>query len=171
MTPGFLADVDTTGSHCATCTCFDGPLTVADVRKRKKKRSGGGIKRTSKDAKWSDAVRERAGWQCQFINRVGEPIKEYRCERSIENGLDKRGLHAAHCYGRRCSLCTTGSSKPHYCARLDLDDGLAMCWPHHTEIDSDRALKHAIFRWWLGDERFDALASRAHAKRNRDVKP
>ena len=129
--------------HCKTCKCFA----------PKKKRSGTGIKRTSADAKWSKMILDRAERRCEFIfdTTLFEQALN-RCGKQPAPG----GLHAAHCFGRAIKA-----------TRLDPDNGLAMCWPHHREIDANRPLKHAIFTWWLGQERFDALAERARGKRGR----
>jgi len=122
--------------------------------KPKKKRSG--LKRDSADARWSKMVRERAGMRCQFVEDVPAFGTVVLCEAEVGRGLAPQGLHAAHCF-------TRGNPR----TRTDPDNGLAMCFPHHRAIDGDKSLKFFVFRYWLGEERFDALASRAHAKRNR----
>jgi hypothetical protein len=102
-------------------------------------------------------VRERAGMRCQFLGVVaGRLDARTRCKASVENGLAPQGLHAAHCF-------TRGNPR----TRLDPDNGLAMCWPHHREIDGDKSLRYAIFTWWLGQERFDQLQAKANFKRDR----
>ena len=140
--------------HCRSCTCF---------KPRPKRRSG--LKRDSKDAAWSKMVRERAGLRCQFVNlamprsaaaTVTTSSVPVRCEAEVGRGLAPQGLHAAHCF-------TRGNPR----TRLDPDNGLAMCWPHHRAIDADKSLKFFVFRSWLGEDRFDALQAKANAKRDR----
>jgi hypothetical protein len=140
-----------TEKHCKTCKCFA----------PKKKRSG--LKRDSADARWSKMVRERAGFRCQFVGYGvlnSTASVPGRCSMALDNGLAPQGLHAAHCF-------TRGNPR----TRTDPDNGLAMCWPHHRAIDGDKSLKFFVFRYWLGEERFDALQAKANAKRNRDAKP
>lgn len=134
--------------HCATCKCGQ----------PKKKRSGTGIKRTSADDKWSKEVRARDGYTCQWpgCGKVYEP--------------NSQGLHAAHCFGRRCGTCTGsrgGWKKPHECARLDLGNGLALCWPHHTYADQHTNEKYDLFLQVLGRSRFNALSAKARGRRDR----
>ncbi len=130
--------------HCVTCRCGQ----------TKKRRSG--LKRDSKDAAWSKMVRERAGMRCQYVNWTLGTHGSHRCRAEVGKGLAPQGLHAAHCF-------TRGNPR----TRLDPDNGLAMCWPHHREIDGDKSLRYAIFTWWLGAAAFDALQARANAKRDR----
>lgn len=134
--------------HCRTCRCFA----------PKKKRSGGGIKRTSADRRWSIEVRTRDDWTCQFPG----------CGRRYPDNIGQ--VDAAHCFGRACKVCTStrgGSNKPHDCTRLALENGLTMCRPHHEYIDSHTTEKYELFRQILGDERFDALSARAKGRRDR----
>ncbi len=133
-----------------------------------KRRSG--LKRDAADARWSKMVRERAGMRCQFMAasmvRPGFRVEDsslgqlnaddFRCSAEVGRGLAPQGLHAAHCF-------TRGNPR----TRLDPDNGLAMCFPHHREIDSNKALKFAIFTWWLGESAFDALQAKANARRDR----
>jgi len=100
------------------------------------------VKRSQADIRFSRQIRERDQWTCQ------------RCkQRHAENS---RGLHCAHMFTRR-----TGAT------RFDPDNACALCYGCHQYLDSHPAEKLAFFRALLGDERFDALASRAHAKRDR----
>jgi hypothetical protein len=106
-------------------------------------------------------VRERADYRCQFwLGLIGDGFEATAANAQCANTFEtnSQGLHAAHCFGRAIKA-----------TRTDPDNGLAMCWPHHRAIDSDKTLKYAIFRMWLGDERFDALSDRARAKRDRKV--
>ncbi|HXJ63545.1 MAG TPA: hypothetical protein VNN79_07305 [Actinomycetota bacterium] len=120
-----------------------------------KRRSG--LKRDSKDAAWSKMVRERAGFRCQFVPWAPDIVAaELRCTAEVGKGLNAQGLHAAHCFGR-------GNSR----TRLDPDNGLALCWPHHRQVDGEKAMRYWLFRYWLGDERFDELQAKANAKRDR----
>ena len=111
----------------------------------KKKRSGG-IKRSGSDILFSRSIRERDGWTCQRCGSVYEPPTS--------------ALHCAHMFSRRTKA-----------TRWDKDNACALCFGCHQYLDSHPNEKLAFFRERLGDEAFDALASRAHAKRNRDVKP
>jgi hypothetical protein len=51
--------------------------------------------------------------------------------------------------------------------RVDPDNAMALCTGCHFEMDTHPWMKEALFRSELGDERFDALAARAHGKRDR----
>ena len=99
-------------------------------------------------------VRERADMRCQFFLSDGE-----RCPAEVGRGLAAQGLHAAHCFGR-------GNPR----TRLDPDNGLALCWPHHREVDGDKSLRYWLFTRWIGDDRFIALEAKAHARRDRSVR-
>jgi hypothetical protein len=107
-------------------------------------------------------VRERAGMRCQYVDvpdfddHMTWPLADFRCPAEVGKGLAPQGLHAAHCF-------TRGNPR----TRTDPDNGLAMCWPHHREIDGDKSLRYAIFTWWLGQEAFNELQSRANARRDR----
>ena len=134
------------------------------LKPRPKRRSG--LKRDSKDAAWSKMVRERASLRCQFVEPIYSKETERndghqwmattRCHQEVGRGLAPQGLHAAHCF-------TRGNPR----TRLDPDNGLAMCWPHHRAIDADKSLKFFVFRYWLGPDGFDALQAKANAKRDR----
>jgi len=111
-----------------------------------------GIKVTPKDRALSEWVRYlRDDGVCQ------------RCGSSPRPG----GLHAAHMFGRACKKCTTPKPKPHDCTRLDPDNLLSLCYGCHSEMDQHPEAKAALFRSVIGDERFDALAARAHGRRDR----
>lgn len=101
-----------------------------------------GIKRTPADVKFSRAIRERDGWMCR------------RCGSQHVPG--SRGLHAAHCFTRR-----TGAT------RTDPENALALCYGCHQYIDSHKEAKTRLWVAWLGEERYDALAARAHERRDR----
>lgn len=88
-------------------------------------------------------IRERAHWTCE------------RCGRFMEH--DPEHLDCAHMFGRG-----TGRT------RFDRDNAVALCRPGcHDYLDSHPNEKEAFFREVLGDERFDALAARAHGRRDR----
>src|SRR4249920_2098539 len=101
---------------------------------------GTGIKRTAADARLSSQVRARDGWRCK------------RCGSAPNRG----GLHAAHMFTRRTQA-----------TRLDPDNLLSLCFGLHQYLDSHPVEKEAFWRAEIGDERFDALAARAHGKRDR----
>lgn len=99
-----------------------------------------GIRRTAADARFSTQIRERDGWRCK------------RCGSQPRPG----GLHSAHYFTRR-----TGAT------RLDPDNALALCYGCHQYLDSHPDEKEVFWRSVIGDKRFDALAARAHGKRDR----
>jgi predicted restriction endonuclease len=101
-----------------------------------------GIKRTRADAEFSKAVRVRDRWMCQ------------RC--GVHYMPPTRALHCAHYFTRRTQV-----------TRLDLDNALALCYGCHQYLDSHPVEKEAFWRQAIGDERFDALAARAHGRRDR----
>lgn len=95
-----------------------------------------GIKRTAEDRRLSRAVRERAGWRCE------------RC--GAQHSPSSTGLHAAHMFTRRTKA-----------TRLDPDNLAALCYGCHQYLDSHPGEKEAWWRKRLGDERFEALRTRA----------
>jgi hypothetical protein len=113
-----------------------------------------GIKRTAADKRFSLMIRERDNWTCQRCGAMKVP----------NSGPT---LHCAHGFTRRCSLCTTGSRKPHYCVRLDPDAALALCYGCHQWVDSHADDKRDLWVSKLGVERYEALAARAHGRRDR----
>jgi hypothetical protein len=98
------------------------------------------IRRTAADARFSHQIRARDGWRCK------------RCHTEPKPG----GLHSAHHFTRR-----TGAT------RFDPDNALALCYGCHQYLDSHPYEKEAFWRAEIGDERFDALAARAHGRRDR----
>jgi hypothetical protein len=138
---------DAENPHCRSCRCF----------KPKPKRSGG-IKRTSADIQWSRAVRLRDDYTCQYPE----------CGRRFPDDIGQ--VDAAHCFGRTCKVCTgkrQGWRTPHGCTRLELDNGVTLCRPHHMWMDQHTTEKYAFFRERLGDEAFDALEAKAKSRRDR----
>jgi uncharacterized OB-fold protein len=101
-----------------------------------------GIRRTAADARFSDQVRKRDGWTCKRCSVVYIP--------------PTRALQCAHMFSRKIRA-----------TRVDPDNALALCTGCHFEMDTHPWAKEVLFRSVLGDERFDALAARAHGKRNR----
>ena len=117
-----------------------------------------GIKITPADRVFSLQIRSRDHWTCR------------RCEKVYV--YPTNALQCAHMFSRRCSRCTAkrprGQASPeHECTRLDPDNALALCAGCHTYLDSNPWEKEAFWRSEIGDERFDALAARAHGKRDR----
>ena len=100
------------------------------------------IRRTPADAEFSKAVRARDKWTCQ------------RC--GVHYMPPTRALHCAHMFTRRTQA-----------TRHDMDNAMALCYGCHQHVDSHPTEKEILFRNALGAERFDALAARAHAKRDR----
>jgi len=99
-----------------------------------------GIRRDAADARFSSQIRARDGWRCQ------------RCRSNPRPG----GLHCAHHFTRRTKA-----------TRFDPDNALALCYGCHQYLDSHPVEKEAFWRAEIGDERFDALAARAHGRRDR----
>lgn len=103
-----------------------------------------GIRRDAADARFSRMIRERDNFTCQ------------RCgKQHAENSM---GLHAAHMFTRRIKA-----------TRLDPDNCCSLCFGCHQHLDSHPEEKMAFFRARLGDEKFDALQARAHARRDREL--
>jgi hypothetical protein len=105
-----------------------------------KRRSG--LKRDAADIRFSRMIRERDRWTCQRCGKVYDP--------------SSMGLHAMHMFSRRIKA-----------TRLDPENACAGCYGCHQYLDSHPNEKLAFFRERLGDERFDALSARAHARRSR----
>ena len=101
-----------------------------------------GIKITAADRRFSLQIRERDGFRCM------------RCGSMPASG----GLHCAHMFTRRTQA-----------TRFDPDNALALCYGDHQYLDSHPDEKEAFWRAVIGDERFDALAARAHGRRGREV--
>jgi len=101
-----------------------------------------GIRRTQADVRFSQQIRERDRFTCQ------------RC--GFTHPSNSRGLHCAHHFTRRTKA-----------TRFDPDNALALCYGCHQYLDSHPWEKEAFWRSEIGDERFDALAARAHGKRDR----
>jgi hypothetical protein len=99
-----------------------------------------GIRRTQADVRFSLQIRERDAHKCKRCGSHPHPM----------------GLHCAHHFTRR-----TGAT------RFDPDNALALCYGCHQYLDSHPWEKEAFWRSEIGDERFDALAARAHGKRDR----
>lgn len=95
------------------------------------------MKRTADDRRWSRAIRERDGFRCQLCGAV--------------HSESSTGLHAAHIFSRGIKR-----------TRLDLENGIALCYACHVRADGNPALKEELARKLLGDERYDALRLRAH---------
>ena len=100
------------------------------------------MKRTAADARFSQQIRERDGFTCRRCGAMHLP--------------NSKGLHCAHMFTRRLQV-----------TRFDPDNAAALCYGCHAYVDSHPSEKLAFFRGLLGDERFDALAARAHSKRDR----
>jgi len=99
-----------------------------------------GIRRTQADVRFSLQIRERDGFKCRRCHKKPHPM----------------GLHCAHHFTRR-----TGAT------RFDPDNAMALCYGDHQYLDSHPIEKEAFWRSEIGDERFDALAARAHGRRDR----
>ena len=106
----------------------------------------GGIKRSAADRRFSLQIRDRDRWTCQRCGTRYTP--------------NTGGLDCAHMFTRRIKA-----------TRFDPDNACALCVGCHFYIDSHPFEKLAFFRDRLGVERFDALAARAHGRRDREVMP
>ena len=101
-----------------------------------------GIRRTAEDARFSNMIRERDNWTCQRCGKRYEP--------------PTRALHCAHLFTRRTKA-----------TRFDPDNATAACYGCHQFLDSHPASKHEFFFKLLGEKRFEAVAAKAHEKRDR----
>jgi hypothetical protein len=104
--------------------------------------SGFGIKITPDDRRFSLQIRSRDKWTCRKCRKVYTP--------------PTNALQCAHHFTRRIKA-----------TRVDPDNALALCTGCHTHLDSNPYQKEAFWRAEIGDERFDALAARAHSRRDR----
>ncbi len=116
--------------------------TCSCGREKPAQRRVGGIRRDARDARFSKAVRQRDRFTCQRCGTV--------------HAENSSGLHAMHMFSRRIQA-----------TRFDMENAAAGCYGCHQYLDSHPNEKQAFFRQRLGDEAFDALSARAHAKRDR----
>ena len=100
------------------------------------------ITRSRADSRFSKWIRERDDWTCQ------------RCKK--QHMQNSRGLHSAHMFTRRTQV-----------TRLDPDNACALCYGCHQFLDSHSVEKWEFWQDLIGGPRFDALAARAHGKRDR----
>jgi hypothetical protein len=100
------------------------------------------VKLTAEDRRFAAAIKERDEYTCQ------------RCGRIYQKG--DRGIQCAHIFTRRIKA-----------TRCDPDNAVALCTGCHFFIDTHPASKIEFFEKHLGLERFEALAARAHARRDR----
>ena len=89
------------------------------------------MKRDKLDALWSQLVRMRAKWCCEFDGKYFGK---------------SRGLQAAHCFSR-------GRKSTRY----HPDCGTSLCTFHHYYLDGNPILKEQFFRKRLGDKKYEAL--------------
>lgn len=98
----------------------------------------------ARDGAYRALVCNRDGWRCQ------------RC--GVKHVAGSVGLHAAHCFRRNAAPSV----------RHDPDNGLALCGlTCHPYIDAHPDAKRALWVSAIGEERYEALAARAHGKRDR----
>lgn len=102
------------------------------------------IRRTPADIRFSRSIRERDHWTCQRCGAVHLP--------------NSRGLHCAHMFTRRTKA-----------TRTDPDNACALCYGCHQHLDSHPEEKERFWRERIGDEAFEALAARAHGRRDRVI--
>lgn len=106
-----------------------------------------GMKRDANDKRWSLAVRTRDGFTCQWPT----------CGR--KHAQNSTGLHAAHIFSR--SIKRT---------RCDVENGIALCYPHHTRFDHlSKEEREAFIRRFMGDIRYEALRERANSPLKRQA--
>lgn len=98
------------------------------------------VKMKAADVADSKRIKERDAYTCQ------------RCGSSP----DPRGLHVHHIHTR--SIKAT---------RHDDENLITLCMGCHLWAHSHPAAAHEFFGKHLGQERFEALSARAHARRNR----
>src|SRR4030095_11917335 len=101
-----------------------------------------GIKITPDDKRFSLQIRNRANWTCEKCHKRYTP--------------PTNALQCAHHFTRRIKA-----------TRGDPANALALCTGCHTYLDSNPYEKEAFWRSIIGDKRFDALAARAHGRRDR----
>lgn len=97
----------------------------------------------SEDARFRRMIRDRDDWRCR------------RCGRSYVPG--STDLHAAHGFTRGVPA-----------TRYDPDNALSLCAePCHPLVDSDPIVKRELWIREIGEASYDALAGRAHGRRDR----
>jgi len=98
------------------------------------------IKITKADADYSRQIRERAKFTCEKCGSKPHP----------------KGLHAHHLFTRTIKA-----------TRFDPDNGVALCYACHMRAHQYQEDTRAFFAEKMGQARFDALAARAHGRRDR----
>jgi len=99
-----------------------------------------GVKITSADRVFSLQIRLRDGAKCKRCGSV--PQAPF--------------LECAHHFTRGIKA-----------TRFDPDNALALCRRCHEDMDTHPIAKEAFWRSVIGDDRFEALAARAHGRRDR----
>jgi hypothetical protein len=101
-----------------------------------------GIKITADDRVFSLQIRNRDNWTCRRCHAIyAAPTNALQC---------------AHHFTRKIKV-----------TRVDPDNAMALCTGCHFHLDMHPWEKEAFWRSEIGDERFDALAARAHGRRDR----
>ena len=104
--------------------------------KRVKKQSSPGKIREKKDKVWSQTIKERSAWKCEYCG-------------------NEKYLHAHHIYTRN-----------NHQIRWDMDNGIALCGGHHTMSSKFSAHKTPLeFIEWIKEKRglkwYERLRSKA----------
>ena len=117
------------------------------VKKKSCTKRRRGMKRNADDRRWSLAVRTRDNFTCQWPT----------CGR--KHAQNSTGLHAAHIFSR--SIKRT---------RCDVENGIALCYPHHTRFDHlSKEDREAFVRNRIGNVRYEALRERANSPLKRQA--
>lgn len=97
----------------------------------------------ARDAKFRYLIRDRDDWRCRLCG--------------AQHVRGAVSLHAAHGFTRGIPA-----------TRYDEENALSLCWePCHPHIDAHPDAKKALWIREIGEDAYDALAARAHGRRDR----
>ncbi len=103
------------------------------------------LKRSKADALFSDYVRERAKWSCEYCKAQFDP--------------PTKSLHCSHFYGRGAKS-----------VRFDPENAAALCFSCHQYLGSHPSEHYKFFMKRLGKEKMDLLELRFHTPQKVDEK-
>lgn len=105
----------------------------------------GGIRRSPADAAFSNYIRTKANWACEWL----------ACGRQFPASKSRGRLHCSH-YITRANPWV----------RFDVDNVAALCAKHHDYVSKYPNEHESFFRRRLGNERYRALLVRAMARKS-----
>lgn len=111
------------------------------------------VKINFNDRKFSEYIRTRDGWKCQY---------KFRCNGVLDYSDNRGALHCSH-FQKRGKWTT----------RYDPDNCDAVCVPCHFFVENDSQGQKTLEEWkekQLGEQRYKALLIRANTTGRRDDK-